>query len=98
MLIVGVFGWVVIGVIVGFVVSKFVNLRGDDPKLGIAAAVAGAIMAAVLHTMISGTAVSTWNTWSAIWAALGATIAVVIFHLVRSRTISHEVQTSRRSY
>ena len=29
MLIVGVVGWVVIGAIVGFIVSKLVNLRGD---------------------------------------------------------------------
>lgn len=98
MLIVGVFGWIVAGAIVGLVVSKMVNLRGDDPKLGIGAAAAGAVAAGILHAMISGTAVSAWNMWSVLSAALGAVVAVVVWHLIRSRSISHDVQTSRRSY
>jgi uncharacterized membrane protein YeaQ/YmgE (transglycosylase-associated protein family) len=98
MLIVGVFGWVVIGAIIGFIVSKLVNLRGDDPKLGVGAAVAGAIVAGVLHAMLSGAAVSAWNTWSVLSALAGAVVAVIVWHLVRSRTISHDVQTARRSY
>jgi uncharacterized membrane protein YeaQ/YmgE (transglycosylase-associated protein family) len=97
-LIVGVLGWVIVGAIVGFIVSKVVNLRGDDPKLGLAASVAGAVVGGIAHAMMSGTTVSAWNTWSVLSAVLGATIAVIVWHVVRSRTISHDVQTSRRSY
>jgi uncharacterized membrane protein YeaQ/YmgE (transglycosylase-associated protein family) len=97
-LIVGVLGWLVVGAIVGFAVSKMVNLRGDDPKLGMGAAVAGAVIGGIVHSVVSGTGVSAWNTWSVLTAALGATIAVIVWHLVRSRTISHDTQTSRRSY
>ena len=47
--------WVVTGLIVGFVMSKVVNLRGDDPRLGIGASVLGAIVGGIMYCMISGT-------------------------------------------
>ena len=98
MFFVGILGWIAVGLIVGFLASKAVNLRGDDPRLGIGAAAGGALFAAVLYTVISGDGVSAWNTWSLLCAAAGALVAVVIFHAVRSRSISHASQTSRSSY
>ena len=50
----GMLGWVVVGVFIGFVASKFVNLRGDDPKLGMAAAVFGAFVGAIIYRIASG--------------------------------------------
>jgi uncharacterized membrane protein YeaQ/YmgE (transglycosylase-associated protein family) len=98
MLLVGILGWIVVGLIVGFLASKAVNLRGDDPRMGIGAAVGGAIFAALLYTVISGAAITAWNPWSLLFAAVGAVVGVVAWHVVRSRTISHDRQTSRSSY
>jgi uncharacterized membrane protein YeaQ/YmgE (transglycosylase-associated protein family) len=95
---VGILGWLVVGFIVGFVASKMVNLRGDDPKLGIFAAVGGAFGAGVLHAMIGSVSVSAWNPWSVLVAVIGAVVGVVIWHIIRSRTISHGRQTVRSSY
>ena len=94
----GIAGWFVVGLIVGFVASKAVNLRGDDPKLGIAAACGGALLAGALYSMFSGSPVSAWNAWSLIYAAVGAVVLTVIWHLVRSRYISKSSYTVRRSY
>ena len=94
----GIVGWVVVGMIVGFIASKVVQLRGDDPKLGIGMAMGGAIFAGILYTLISGVGLRAWNPWSLTFAAIGATVAVVGWHVVRSRTISHDVGTVRRSY
>ena len=98
MVIVGVIGWIVVGLVVAFVATKFVNLRGDDPRLGSAAAVGGAIVGGVLHSLISGTTVTAWNVWSILFALIGAVAAIIVWHAVRSRTISHERQTTRSSY
>ena len=95
---VGILGWLIVGVVVGFVVSKVTNLRGDDPKLGIFAAVGGAVGAGALHAMISGSGVSAWNPWSVLFAAIGAVVGVLSWHLIRSRSISHGRQTIRSSY
>ena len=94
----GILGWIVTGLIVGFVASKAVNLRGDDPRFGIAAAVAGAVVGGLLYTVISGNGVSAWNLWSILCAATGAVLGVVIYHLVRSRSISRDRYVARSSY
>jgi len=94
----GLLGWIAVGLLVGFVTTKLVNLRGDDPRLSIGVAAAGAICGAVIYTIFSGAGVSAWNPWSLLSAAGGAAVAMVIWHAVRSRTISHDTYTSRRSY
>ncbi|HEX8523764.1 MAG TPA: hypothetical protein VF669_16025 [Tepidisphaeraceae bacterium] len=95
---IGVVGWFVVGLLVGFIASKMVNLRGDDPIGGIGSAVAGAFVGAVLYTVISGAGVSAWNIWSIFYAALGAIAGAATWHLVRSRYVSRASQSYRRSY
>lgn len=97
-MLVGILGWIVVGLIVGFVASKAVNLRGDDPRFGIGAAAGGAIVAGFLYSVISGSPVEAWNPWSLLFSGVGALVAVIVWHAVRSRTISHAHQTSRSSY
>ena len=97
-MIMGIVGWVLVGMLVGFIVSKVIDLHGDDPRLGIVIAAGGAIVAAVLYTVISGARVSLFNIWSLLFAAVGAGIAVAAWHLIRSKTVSHAPYTRRRSY
>jgi uncharacterized membrane protein YeaQ/YmgE (transglycosylase-associated protein family) len=97
-MILGIISWLVVALIVGFIASKVVNLRGDDPLLGFAAACGGALIAAVFYTLISGAGVSAWNPWSLLMAATGAIIGVAGWHVVRSRSISRESHTRRSSY
>src|SRR5688572_19860395 len=98
MVILNILGWIVAGVIVGFIASKVVNLRGDDPRMGIGAAAGGALVAGILHTLFSDAEVAVWNPWGILFAAIGGLVAVVIWHVVRSRSITHDTHTSRRSY
>lgn len=98
MVILAVVEWVVVGLIVGFVASKMVNLRGDDPRLGIFAATGGAVLAAALYTFFSGAGMGAWRPWALVWAAVGAAVGAAAWHMVRSRSISHERYTPRRSY
>ena len=90
--------WVITGLLVGVIATKFVNLRGDDPKLGFMAGVAGALVAGLTSSMVSGTGVSAWSWWSVLFAAVGAAVAVTVWHAVRSRSISHARYVPRRSY
>ena len=97
-MIMGIVGWVLVGLVIGFIVSKVLNLHGDDPRLGIAIAAGGAIIFAVCYTLISGVSVSAFNFWSLVFAAAGAGFAVAMWHLVRSRYVSRAPYTRRRSY
>lgn len=98
MVILGIAEWVLVGLVVGFVASKVVNLRGDDPRLGVIAAVGGAVLAAGIYTVVGGAGVSGWNVWSLAWAAVGGVAGAAVWHGVRSRYVSHERYVPRRSY
>jgi uncharacterized membrane protein YeaQ/YmgE (transglycosylase-associated protein family) len=82
-MIVGITGWIVLGLIAGFIANKFVNLRGDDPGLGIGLGAVGAVIGGWLYTAISGAGVSYFNMLSLFFA--GAAAALVSWHLVRRR-------------
>src|SRR3954453_23196582 len=94
----GIIGWIVVGCVVGFVASKMINLRGDDPRLGIGVAAGGAILAGALYSMFSGNGVSAWNPRCSAVAAGGAVVGAAVWHGVRSRYVSNERQTTRSSY
>lgn len=94
----GLLGWIAVGLILGFIVSKVLNLHGDDPRLGIGVAVAGALIVGWIYCMISGTGIMLWNPWSILFAAIGAGIGLTIWHGIRSRYIPKEKGTVRRSY
>ena len=90
--------WIGAGLLVGFVASKAINLRGDDPKLGIFAAMGGAVVAGIVYSISTGTSMTAWTPWGLAWATIGALVGVVLWHAIRSRSITHEKYTARRSY
>ena len=90
--------WIAIGLLVGFIGGKFVNMRGDDPRLGYGVAGAAAVVVGALYCILSGVGVETWSMKSMIFAAIGAALAIVVWHLVRSKFVSHDSYTTRRSY
>ena len=94
----GIVGWIAIGALLGFIVSKILNLHGDDPRLGMGVAVGGAIVFAAGYSLISGAGVMPWNPWSMLFAAVGAGIGLATWHGIRSRYVSRARQTHRRSY
>src|SRR4051812_46087647 len=81
----GIIGWIVVGLVVGFVASKVVNLRGDDPLPGIGVAAAVAVVSGALYSIISGNGVTAWNPWGLLFAVLGAGAGAAVWHVVRSR-------------
>ena len=93
-----VFGsWALIGLIIGFIASKIVT-TSDAPGLGIIATTGSAIVIAAAWSIIGGHGLSEFTFKSLIFAAIGGVAGAVIWHAVRSRFVSHEVQTVRRSY
>ena len=97
-MLIGVVCWIVIGLVVGFLASKMVNLQGDDPLVGIACAVAGALAGGIAFSIISGRGVVAWDMWSLIVSAGGACAGAAAYHLIRSRSIGRERKSVRRSY
>jgi uncharacterized membrane protein YeaQ/YmgE (transglycosylase-associated protein family) len=84
----GTMGWIALGLIVGFIASKSLNLRGDDPKMGITLAGAGGLIGGWLYSLISGTAVSGFNTRSLMFAGLVAVVVLIVWHASRRHSLS----------
>jgi uncharacterized membrane protein YeaQ/YmgE (transglycosylase-associated protein family) len=84
-MLVGITGWIVLGLIAGFIATKIVNLRGDEPELSIGMGAIGAVIGGWLYTAISGAGVSYFNPPSLFFAAVGAAAALAVWHIVRRR-------------
>jgi uncharacterized membrane protein YeaQ/YmgE (transglycosylase-associated protein family) len=77
-------GWSVLGLIAGFIASKMVNLRGDDPRLGFALGAIGAVVAGWIFSAFSIAGVQSFNPWSFITAFAGSIALLVGWHAMRA--------------
>jgi hypothetical protein len=96
-MLIGVAGWLVCGAILGFVVGKLIDLRGDDPRFGIAVAALGGAAGGGLYSLINHSPVIPFNFWSLVFAASVAIVGVIVWHVIRHRS-PYARQTVRRSY
>jgi uncharacterized membrane protein YeaQ/YmgE (transglycosylase-associated protein family) len=80
------FSWIIVGMIVGFIASKNINLHGDDPKLGLACGAIGAVAGGIMHRIVSGVPIDGFNLRSIVFAAIGAVLVVGVWHLMRRRS------------
>ena len=78
-------GWIVLGLISGFVASKIVNKTGEGFFLDIVLGIVGAIVGGFLFTEFGATGVTGFNFYSMFVAAVGAIIVLVVYHAIFSR-------------
>jgi len=75
--------WLAVGLVAGLVAGKFVNQRGDDPKMAIGLAALGAAVCGFIFAYFSTVGVNEFNTRS-LWGALvGAAVVLVGWHVAR---------------
>lgn len=84
----GTMGWIILGLIIGFVASKSLNLGDDDPKMGITMAGAAGLIGGWLYSLFSGSEVTGYNVRSLMFAALAAIVTLVVWHTMRRHTFS----------
>jgi uncharacterized membrane protein YeaQ/YmgE (transglycosylase-associated protein family) len=80
-----VLGWIVLGLIVGFIASLLVNKRGEGMLLDIVLGIVGAIAGGWLFHAF-GSAVTGFNLWSLMVAVVGAVLLLFIWHAVQRST------------
>jgi len=80
-------GWIVLGLIAGFIASHLVNRRGEGLLLDIVLGIVGAIVGGWLFAFFGAEGVTGFNLYSMIVAVIGAIVVLVIYHaLVGRRT------------
>jgi uncharacterized membrane protein YeaQ/YmgE (transglycosylase-associated protein family) len=80
-----VLGWIILGLIAGFIGSKIVNKTGQGMVLDIVLGVVGAIVGGVIFSFFGATGVTGLNIYSLIVAVIGSVVVLWIYHSVAGR-------------
>ena len=84
-----VIGWIVFGLIAGFIASRLVNRGGEGLILDIVLGVVGAVVGGEVFTFFGADGVTGFNLYSIIVAVIGAVIVLVIYHAVAGRRATY---------
>jgi uncharacterized membrane protein YeaQ/YmgE (transglycosylase-associated protein family) len=80
-------GWIVLGLIAGFIASKIVNRSGQGCLLDIALGIVGAFVGGFIFTEAGGHGVTGFNIYSMVVAIVGAIVVLVIYHAIVGRRL-----------
>ena len=78
-------GWLVLGLIAGFIASKVVNKTGEGLILDIVLGIVGAVVGGFLFTQFGAAGVTGFNLYSMLVAVIGAVVVLVVYHAVVGR-------------
>jgi uncharacterized membrane protein YeaQ/YmgE (transglycosylase-associated protein family) len=78
-------GWLILGLIAGFVASKIVNAQGQGIVLDIALGIIGALVGGFIFDAAGGVGVTGFNAWSLLVAIIGSIIVLVLYHALTGR-------------
>ena len=76
-------GWIILGLIAGFIASKIVNKEGQGFILDIVLGVVGAIVGGWLFGVIGHAGITGFNLYSMFVAIIGSVVVLVIYHAIR---------------
>ena len=80
-----IFGWIILGLIAGFIGSKIVNSQGQGFWLNIALGIIGALVGGFLFSLFGSEGVTGLNIWSMIVAIVGSIVVLLIYNAVTGR-------------
>jgi len=75
-------GWVILGLIAGFIASKVVNGSGEGVLMDIVLGIIGAVIGGFVFNFFGASGVNGFNIYSMIVAVIGAIIVLAIYHAV----------------
>ena len=81
-------GWIILGLIAGFIASKIVNRTGQGFFLDIVLGIVGAIVGGFIFSALGGSGITGFNLYSMIVAIVGAIIVLVNYHAVVGRRVT----------
>jgi len=81
-------GWILLGLIAGFIASKIVSKTGEGFLLDVVLGIVGAVVGGYLFALVGADGITGFNLYSMVVAVIGAVIVLVGYHaLTGSRAI-----------
>lgn len=78
-------GWIVFGLVCGFIASRIVNKEGEGCMLNIALGLVGAVVGGTLFKLLGAEIFWEFDLGSMFVATLGAIIVLVAYHAITGR-------------
>ena len=78
-------GWILLGLVAGFIGSKIVNSSGQGMLLDIVLGIVGAIAGGFLFSLFGATGVTGFNIYSLIVAVIGSIVVLWLYHALTGR-------------
>lgn len=78
-------GWIVLGLIAGFIASKIVNKTGAGIVTDILLGIVGAVVGGFIFNQFGHTGVDGFNIYSMFVAVVGAVIVLLLYHMIVGR-------------
>jgi uncharacterized membrane protein YeaQ/YmgE (transglycosylase-associated protein family) len=79
-------GWIILGLIAGFIASKIVNKQGEGFILDVILGIIGAVVGGWLFAQFGGAGVTGFNLYSMFVAIVGAIIILILYHALFRRS------------
>lgn len=78
-------GWIVLGLIAGYIASHIVDNGGKGPLMDIVLGIVGALVGGEIFSALGAVPVTGFNLWSLFVAVVGAVVILVIYHALMGR-------------
>ncbi len=78
-------GWIVLGIIAGWIASLIVDNGGKGPVLDMVLGIVGALVGGAIFSALGAVPVTGFNLYSLFIAVLGAVVVLVIYHAFLGR-------------
>ncbi len=78
-------GWIVLGLIAGWIASTIVDSGGRGPLLDIILGIVGAVVGGAIFNAIGAVPITGFNLYSLFVAIVGAVVVLVLYHMVAGR-------------
>lgn len=78
-------GWIVLGLIAGYIASHIVDNDGKGPLLDMVLGIVGAMVGGEIFSALGAAPITGFNLWSLFVAVIGAVVILVIYHAIAGR-------------
>jgi uncharacterized membrane protein YeaQ/YmgE (transglycosylase-associated protein family) len=78
-------GWLLLGLVAGFIGSKIVNKQGQGMLMDIVLGIVGAIVGGLLFSLFGATGITGFNLYSLIVAVIGSIVVLWLYHFFIDR-------------
>ena len=80
-------GWIILGLISGWIASKIVDNQGKGMILDLVLGIIGSLVGGWIFSALGATPVTGFNLWSLFVSVVGAVVILVIYHALFGRKV-----------